>query len=166
MCSQPNDGEAQTSGSQTEHESLNAVVVLGLSVLVSRSLPPNPLSTSPPEPLVRLVRLTLRPDARVVFLHHFDASAPKIRAFEGCRRLELWQGQRFPNVCTTFSLWTGEAALERYRRSALFRETWQQVKPLFAAPPVAHSHAVLRAARTIDAAAGDTGARRDPSTSG
>jgi len=104
------------------------------------------------EPLIRLVRMTLRPDARAAFLDHFDAAAPRIRAFDGCRRLELWEGRRFPNVCTTFSLWDDEDALDRYRESALFRETWRAVKPLFAAPPVAHSYAVLRAADAIDAA--------------
>lgn len=97
--------------------------------------------------------MTFRPDARDEFLDLFDTSAPKIRAFEGCRHLELWEGQRFPNVCTTFSLWTDEEALERYRQSTLFRETWQKVRPLFAAAPVAHSHAVLRAAGGIEAAA-------------
>ena len=96
--------------------------------------------------------MTFRPEARATFLQHFDAAAPKIRAFEGCQRLELWEGRRFPNVCTTFSLWTNKEALERYRRSDLFRETWRNVKPLFTAEPVVHSHAVLRAASAIDAA--------------
>lgn len=97
--------------------------------------------------------MTFRPEARAAFLEHFDASAPRIRAFEGCRRLELWEEQRSPNVCTTFSLWDGPEALERYRQSDLFRTTWANVKPLFAARPVAHSHAVLRAAGAIDRAA-------------
>lgn len=104
----------------------------------------------PPAPLIRLVRMTFRPEARMKFMKHFDASAPKIRAVEGCQRLELWEGRRFPNVCTTFSRWKSEDALERYRQSALFRETWRKVKPLFAAPPVTHSHTVLRAASSID----------------
>ena len=110
------------------------------------------MNPAPPEHLVRLVRMTFRPQARTAFLEHFDAAAPKIRAVEGCQQLELWQGHRFPNVCTTFSLWADEEALERYRSSALFRETWQQVKPLFAAPPVAHSHTVLRSAASIQPA--------------
>lgn len=108
---------------------------------------PKHVSTPTPQHLIRLVRMTFRPEARAAFLDHFDAAAPRIRAFEGCRRLELWQGERFPNVCTTFSQWTGKEALERYRRSDLFRETWAKVKPLFAAAPVAHSHTVLREAQ-------------------
>lgn len=94
--------------------------------------------------------MTFRPEARAKFLRHFDTAAPKIRAFEGCQRLELWEGQRFPNVCTTFSLWANADALERYRRSNLFRENWREVKPLFAAAPVTYSHTLLRAASAID----------------
>ncbi len=40
--------------------------------------------------LIRLVRMTFRPDALEAFLALFDASAPQIRAFPGCRHLELW----------------------------------------------------------------------------
>ncbi len=96
--------------------------------------------------LIRLVRLTIRPDALEEFLAHFDASAPRIRAFEGCEHLELWQDARFLNVVTTYSHWTDAEALECYRRSGFFRETWAQVKPLFAARPVARSHYVIRPA--------------------
>ena len=99
--------------------------------------------------LIRLVRMTVRPDAVDAFLGHFDRSAPQIRAFEGCTHLELWQDARFPNVLTTCSHWTGAEALERYRHSDLFRQTWAHVRPLFAARPQAFSHTLLRApART------------------
>lgn len=94
--------------------------------------------------LVRLVRMTFRPDALPAFLERFDRSAPHIRAFPGCRHLELWQDIRYPNVVTTYSLWADDEALERYRRSDLFRQTWAETKPLFAGPPEAFSHRVLR----------------------
>lgn len=100
--------------------------------------------------IIRLVRMTFRPEARVAFLEHFDASAPEIRAFPGCTHLELWQGTRFSNILTTYSHWESPEALERYRQSALFRETWEEVKPLFAAPPAAHSHTVLRSTEAPD----------------
>ncbi len=89
--------------------------------------------------------MTFRPDALEAFLALFDASAPQIRAFPGCRHLELWQDQRFANVLTTCSHWDDAEALERYRRSDLFRETWARTKPFFAAAPQAHSQHVLRA---------------------
>ncbi len=94
--------------------------------------------------IIRLVRMTLRPDALEVFLERFDASSPQIRAFPGCRHLELWQHARHPHIVSTYSLWDDAAALEGYRRSTLFRTTWAEVKPLFAAPPEARSHTALR----------------------
>lgn len=93
--------------------------------------------------LIRTVRMTFRPDRREAFLALFRASAPKIRAAPGCRHLALWEDARYPNILSTYSLWDNADALDRYRRSALFRETWAQTKPLFAAPPVAHSQGML-----------------------
>ncbi len=84
--------------------------------------------------------MTFRPDRLEDFLADvFRPSAPLIRASAGCRHLALWQDARYPNVLTTYSLWDDEAALEAYRHSDLFRQTWARTTPLFAAPPVAHS---------------------------
>ena len=93
--------------------------------------------------LIRTVRMTFRPDRLAAFLAIFDASAPRIRAFAGCRHLALWEDAHYPNILTTYSHWEDEAALNRYRESTLFRSTWAQTKPLFAAPPVAHSQQLL-----------------------
>ena len=90
--------------------------------------------------LIRLVHLTLRPDAADEFLVLFGDSAPQIRAFPGCQHLDLWQDVRFPNIFTTHSRWDDEDALERYRQNSFFRTTWARTKPLFAAPPEAHSY--------------------------
>ena len=68
--------------------------------------------------------MTFRPEALPAFLEIFDASAPKIRAFPGCTHLELWRDTRYPNILTTHSHWTDAEALERYRRSDLFKSTW------------------------------------------
>jgi quinol monooxygenase YgiN len=102
--------------------------------------------------LIRIVRMTFRPDAVELFLQQFDEVAPQIRRFEGCEHLELWTDTRFPNCCTTCSHWVDEDALDAYRDSKLFRSTWDTVKPLFAAPPQAQSYSVLRPAATIDEA--------------
>lgn len=93
--------------------------------------------------LIRIVRMTFRPDAVDAFLRIFEQTAPAIRNFPGCRHLELWQDRDAGNVLTSFSHWISEDALERYRNSALFQETWAGVTPLFDARPVAHSHKVL-----------------------
>lgn len=99
--------------------------------------------------LIRIVRLTFQPTKLDTFLDHFDAVAPRIRDVEGCQRLALWQDVRFPTICTTHSHWTDEAALQAYRKSDLFRTTWAEVKPWFAAPPEAHSYTVARPADAI-----------------
>ncbi len=100
--------------------------------------------------LIRIVRMTFRPSKLDSFLHHFEGVSPRIRRFEGCEHLELWQDARFANVCTTYSHWTEAGALERYRHSDLFRTTWAEVKPWFAAAPRAHSYTVARSAAAID----------------
>jgi quinol monooxygenase YgiN len=94
--------------------------------------------------LVRIVRMTFQPDRVDDFLDIFDASADQIRAFPGCRHLELWRDARYPNIFTTFSHWDDATHLDDYRRSDLFRLTWQKTKPLFAGPPGAHSYDRVR----------------------
>jgi quinol monooxygenase YgiN len=93
--------------------------------------------------LIRTVRMTFRPDRVEDFLAEiFRPSAPRIRAFPGCRHLELWRDERFPNILTTCSHWDDAAALEEYRTSELFLSTWARTTPLFAAPAAAHSQSV------------------------
>lgn len=102
------------------------------------------LHNRPTAVLIRIVRMTFHPDALDTFLQYFDAAAPKIRAFPGCTHLELWEDAQFANVCTTYSHWQSTEALQEYRESDLFRSTWADVKPLFAAPPEAYSCSPLR----------------------
>jgi quinol monooxygenase YgiN len=104
--------------------------------------------------LVRIVRMTFAPDAVDSFLDRFDDAAPRIRAFPGCRRLELWRDADASAVFATHSHWTSAEALEAYRESDLFRSTWATVKPLFADRPRAHSYTVARPVDTIADAAG------------
>ncbi len=99
--------------------------------------------------LIRLVRMTFRPDTVEAFLETFDDSAPAIRQAPGCHHLELWRDADTPHVCTTYSHWTTADALDRYRQSDLFQSTWEDVKPLFADRPEAHSYTVARPADTI-----------------
>lgn len=100
--------------------------------------------------LIRLVRMTFRPDTVETFLNTFDDRAPKIRQFPGCDHLELWRDIDAPTVCTTHSHWRSEEALDRYRHSDLFRSTWATVKPLFSDAPQAHSYTVARPADVIE----------------
>ena len=95
--------------------------------------------------LFRTVQMTFAPQHVESFLKLFAEAAPRIRAVPGCGHLELWQDARYPNVLTTYSRWDAPAALEAYRSSALFRDTWARTKPLFAAAPRAFSHTRLDA---------------------
>jgi quinol monooxygenase YgiN len=101
--------------------------------------------------LLRTVRMTFRPERVEQFMDEiFYPSAPLIRAFPGCRHLELWRDARFPNILTTFSRWDDPESLEAYRASELFRSTWARTTPLFAASPVAHSQTLISEAATSD----------------
>lgn len=94
--------------------------------------------------LIRLVRMTLRPDAVDRFLGLYDEVSPHIRAQRGCRRLELLADTRYPNIVSTLSWWDDEASLDAYRAGPLFRATWDETRKLFAAPAEAFSHVELR----------------------
>ncbi len=89
--------------------------------------------------LVRIVRLTLRTEEIEDFLVLFDSVKLDIRSFEGCKHLELLQDTKYPNIVTTYSLWTDESALNAYRNSRLFKDTWRKTKKKFAASPFAFS---------------------------
>ncbi len=96
------------------------------------------------EYLIRIVRLTLKPEKVEAFLTMFDAIKTKIRTFEGCEHLELLQDADYPNVVSTYSLWQDEKALLNYRNSAFFKEVWPRTKTMFAAPPTAFSSRQIR----------------------
>ncbi|MDW8289032.1 MAG: putative quinol monooxygenase, partial [Flammeovirgaceae bacterium] len=74
--------------------------------------------------LTRIVRMTFLPDKVEEFKAIFEASMEKIRNFEGCHGLELWQDKENPCVFITHSQWQDEYALEKYRQSSLFQSTW------------------------------------------
>jgi (4S)-4-hydroxy-5-phosphonooxypentane-2,3-dione isomerase len=73
------------------------------------------------------------------FLLIFEASKYLIRNFPGCRNLELLRDVRHEGVYFTISIWESELALENYRNSDLFKNTWQQTKTLFETKAVAWS---------------------------
>lgn len=92
----------------------------------------------------RIVKMTFRPEAVPAFVEEvFEESKNRIRAFPGCRHMELLQHASQPNVLFTLSIWDDEAALERYRQSELFQNTWIKTKALFAEKAEAWSTRVL-----------------------
>jgi quinol monooxygenase YgiN len=89
--------------------------------------------------LVRIVKMTFREDCIEVFKEFFEARKEQIRNFEGCTHLELWQDRLHLNIFFTYSYWASIDALDNYRHSTFFAETWQQTKQMFAAKPEACS---------------------------
>jgi heme-degrading monooxygenase HmoA len=81
----------------------------------------------------RIVKMTFREEGVDVFLHEvFESSKSAIRAFPGCRHMELLRFTDDPRVLFTLSIWDDPEALEAYRRSELFQNTWAKTKALFA----------------------------------
>jgi quinol monooxygenase YgiN len=89
--------------------------------------------------LIRIVRMTFKAEYIKDFEQIFDDSKAKIRAMNGCNRLELLRDLETTNVFMTYSYWDNATALENYRQSELFRSTWAKTKILFAEKPLAYS---------------------------
>ncbi|PZX51864.1 quinol monooxygenase YgiN [Algoriphagus ratkowskyi] len=89
--------------------------------------------------LIRIVRLTFRPDAVEDFLENFHVNKQSIRNFPGCLHLELWQDENEKNIFITHSHWESEEYLNQYRDSELFKSVWTFTKALFSERPVAFS---------------------------
>ncbi len=92
--------------------------------------------------IIRVVRMTFEPGKVEEFLVIFNGARDRIRHFEGCLHLDLWQDVDAPNVYTTCSHWQSAADLENYRQSTLFKTTWAQTKVLFAEKAVAFSNKI------------------------
>ena len=89
--------------------------------------------------LVRIVKLTFRKESIASFKQIFNQSKQKIRDFEGCTFLELYQDKENPTIFFTYSYWENQTDLEAYRKSELFKRVWGKTKILFAAKPEAWS---------------------------
>ena len=77
--------------------------------------------------------MTFRPEGRVPFVEQvFEQSKAQIRAFPGCRHMELLRATADTDTLFTLSYWDSAAHLEQYRQSALFQDTWAKTKALFA----------------------------------
>ena len=89
--------------------------------------------------LIRIVKLTFKPENIPSFERIFNESKNGILAFEGCNLVELYQDLNNPCVFFTYSFWEKESDLEKYRTSDFFREVWGTTKKLFSEKPEAWS---------------------------
>ncbi len=87
--------------------------------------------------------MTFQAEKTETFLQLFKERKALIRAYEGCQHLELWRNTARPNIFFTYSYWENEEALNHYRHSNLFKDTWAQTKILFAEKPEAWSVEVV-----------------------
>jgi len=77
----------------------------------------------------RIVKMKFRKDSVETFLTLFERVKFKISSLDNCHSLELVQA--FDNqTFFTISIWEDEAALNEYRNSTMFIETWKVVKTL------------------------------------
>ncbi len=93
--------------------------------------------------IVRIVKLTLRPEKTEDFLALFNRYKKDIAAFPGCTHLQGLQDIKNTNIFFTYSHWENEEALNTYRHSALFNEVWPQAKEWFEENPEAWSSIML-----------------------
>lgn len=89
--------------------------------------------------LIRIVRMQFNENNVEDFIKMFNKTYPRIRNFNGCRFLELYQDEKNTNYYYTISKWDNAESLEEYRKSELFRDTWAITKSYFSGPPYAYS---------------------------
>lgn len=89
--------------------------------------------------LIRIVRMTFKPEEVENFLLFLENYKSQIRNFPGCTHLEILQDIDAPHIISTYSHWESPEALESYRISDLFTFVWGNTKIHFAAKPVAFS---------------------------
>lgn len=97
--------------------------------------------------ITRIVKMSFHAHTLDSFLQLFEERKATIRAFPGCTHLELLKDINDPNCFFTYSKWQNEAALNNYRQSEFFIETWASTKKLFAAKPEAWS---VESVRTLE----------------
>ena len=81
--------------------------------------------------IVRIVKMEFYPENVSGFLTIFEAVKEEIRNFEGCLHLDLLQNTHDDSMFFTYSKWSDEQALEKYRNSELFKSVWIPTKKLF-----------------------------------
>lgn len=89
--------------------------------------------------ILRLVKMTFKPEETSNFLAYFETIKEDIINMPGALNLKLYQDTKNPNIVFTHSTWLKESYLDSYRNSKLFGEVWPKTKALFADEPLAWS---------------------------
>ncbi len=89
--------------------------------------------------IIRFVKMTFKDEFVEEFLSELDKRKERIRNFKGCSFLQVLQDVNDPRIIFSHSFWESEQALDNYRYSEFFQETWKFTKPKFAEKPQAWS---------------------------
>lgn len=89
--------------------------------------------------IVRIVKMSFKENKVDDFLANFNQIKNKIRDFDGCQFLELYQDKNSKNIFFTYSYWNSEQDLSNYRNSKLFIDVWAVTKTFFSTKPEAWS---------------------------
>lgn len=81
--------------------------------------------------IIRTVKMTFDPEKVGDFIKIFEFAHHKIEAFPGCKGVDLYRDLAQQNVLITISLWESLQHLDAYRKSELFKSTWEETKKLF-----------------------------------
>lgn len=84
--------------------------------------------------VVRIVKMSFRPEACDDFIELFETYRKHIRAAEGCLSLQMLREHPDSNVFFTYSTWKDESFIELYKQSDTFGVVWPKTKRLFSAP--------------------------------
>lgn len=93
--------------------------------------------------ITRIVKMEFDPDKIEDFKLVFEEVKQKISEFEGCEGVSLLQDVKNKNIFFTYSHWESEEALNNYRHSEFFAQTWKKTKALFTGKPQAWSTNVI-----------------------
>jgi quinol monooxygenase YgiN len=94
--------------------------------------------------IIRLVKMTFEVEKMEAFLTLFKERQAAIKDFPGCLSLQLLIDNKLDGTIFTYSQWESADALENYRQSDLFKDTWKQTKKYFKDRPFAWSTTVFR----------------------
>ena len=80
--------------------------------------------------IIRIVKMTFKPERINDFKAIFEASKEKIRDQNGCNYLCLLQDKNNTSVFFTYSYWDNEIYLNHYRNSNLFGHVCSKTRSL------------------------------------
>lgn len=89
--------------------------------------------------LIRVVKLSIKPESVDAFLSNFEQVRSTIIGFDGCHYLELLSDTERESIFFTYSHWESDQHLEAYRNSPIFSDIWRTTKTMFDQPAQAWS---------------------------